>query len=330
MESLVSVIIPTYKRSTCLLRAINSVINQTYKNIEIIVVDDNDEKSEYRKNNEKRLNKYIESDRIIYLKHKKNLNGAAARNTGIKQAHGSYITFLDDDDYFFPTRIEKLVNILNKNKSYGGAYSSVVFEDKTGDITNLLHAHYEGNLQKLILSDKSFFGTGSNMFFRKEIVDKIGFFDTKFKRHQDFEYIVRFFQYAKIINLDEFLVVKSNYDSINKPNYQMLLESKQLFLNKFEKIINKYDYKTKRDIFVSNLYVLYNYASSVDKKEIMEKMKLYGENKLNIYINNYKIVIKRFLKQFRIIKKVNMFLIDGKKYKLLLNELKKTIEVDYI
>ena len=54
MSELVSVIVPTYKRSTCLIRAINSILNQTYKSIEIIVVDDNDEDSIYRKENENR------------------------------------------------------------------------------------------------------------------------------------------------------------------------------------------------------------------------------------------------------------------------------------
>ena len=127
MEGLVSVIIPTYKRSSCLLRAINSVLNQTYKKIEIIVVDDNNEDSLYRTENEKKLEKYVNKNKIIYLKHKKNLNGANARNTAIKKATGEYITFLDDDDYFLPDRIEKMVMVLKDNSNYDGAYSSVIF-----------------------------------------------------------------------------------------------------------------------------------------------------------------------------------------------------------
>ena len=96
----VSVIIPTYKGSDNLIRAIKSVLNQTYKNIEIIVVDDNDENSIFRKENEERLKSFIDDNKIIYLKHKCNKNGAAARNTGLRKSSGAYITFLDDDDYF--------------------------------------------------------------------------------------------------------------------------------------------------------------------------------------------------------------------------------------
>ena len=100
IEGLVSVIIPTFQRAKYIERAIDSVLNQTYKNFEIIVVDDNDQESEARKEMIKRMDKYSSDSRIIYIKHEKNKNGAAARNTGINVAKGEYITFLDDDDYF--------------------------------------------------------------------------------------------------------------------------------------------------------------------------------------------------------------------------------------
>ena len=80
----VSVIIPTYKRSKYLIRAINSILNQTYKNVEIIVVDDNGKNTPDQIETEKELQKYINNKHIIYSVHEKNKNGAAARNTGVK------------------------------------------------------------------------------------------------------------------------------------------------------------------------------------------------------------------------------------------------------
>ena len=105
-QPLVSVIIPTYKRLGMLGRAIDSVLNQTYNNIEIIIVDDNNEDSEYRKETERFMKKYDDNIEIKYVKHKQNKNGAAARNTGINNANGVYIAFLDDDDEFSPKKIE--------------------------------------------------------------------------------------------------------------------------------------------------------------------------------------------------------------------------------
>lgn len=103
----VSVIIPTYKRSEYLIRAINSVLNQTYSNIEIIVVDDNDSKSEYREITEKKMASYNTNAKIIYIKNEKNIGGAKSRNVGIQNATGEYITFLDDDDIYLNEKVER-------------------------------------------------------------------------------------------------------------------------------------------------------------------------------------------------------------------------------
>ncbi|GAI81486.1 unnamed protein product, partial [marine sediment metagenome] len=75
-KRIVSVIIPTYKRNRTLERAIQSVLNQSFDDFEIIIVDDNDETSEYRKLNENLMKNFQNNDKIIYLKHKTNLNAA--------------------------------------------------------------------------------------------------------------------------------------------------------------------------------------------------------------------------------------------------------------
>lgn len=116
---LVSVVIPTYKRSDMLINAIESVKSQTYKNIEIIIVDDNDEDSEYRKETKGKLKEYIELNEIRYIENKKNIGGSLTRNRGIKEARGKYIAFLDDDDIFMPTKIEKQVKLIEENRDKG-------------------------------------------------------------------------------------------------------------------------------------------------------------------------------------------------------------------
>ncbi len=113
----VSVIIPTYKRDVkYLFRAISSIEKQTYKNIEIIIVDDNPADSEYRKKTADFMKQYNNNSNIIYYMNHKNIGGSLARNNGINIASGEFITFLDDDDEYLPSKIEKQLNfMIDKN-----------------------------------------------------------------------------------------------------------------------------------------------------------------------------------------------------------------------
>lgn len=116
MEKLrVSVIIPTYKRPEFLERAIKSVINQTYHNIEIIVVSDNDVESEYENETVAIIKQFSEVENILYLPAIGNQGGCYARNRGLGAANGEYVNFFDDDDVMYPTKIERQVEIIEKS-----------------------------------------------------------------------------------------------------------------------------------------------------------------------------------------------------------------------
>ena len=122
-NKIVSIVIPTYSRADNLCRAIDSALAQTYKPVEIIVVDDNGENTTCQLETEKKLDKYIVRGEITYLKHVHNKNGSAARNTGFRASHGQYINFLDDDDVLLPNKIEEQLSILKtKDPIYGACY----------------------------------------------------------------------------------------------------------------------------------------------------------------------------------------------------------------
>lgn len=104
-EPLVSVVIPTLNRSSMLTRAIESVCQQTYKNIEIIVIDDYSDSPV-------QLDNYYCCYSIIISRNQERLGGAASRNRGAELANGTYISFLDDDDYYLEDKIEFLLNKL--------------------------------------------------------------------------------------------------------------------------------------------------------------------------------------------------------------------------
>lgn len=114
----VSVIIPVYNSEKYILECMNSVINQTYKNLEIIVIDD--------KSTDNSINiiKSIKDKRIRIIQLEKNSGAAIARNKGIEVATGDYICFLDSDDYWFNRKIEKQLNFI-KNKAF--IYSKYIY-----------------------------------------------------------------------------------------------------------------------------------------------------------------------------------------------------------
>lgn len=109
---LVSVIITTYGRPKFLKNAIESVLCQSYKNIEIIVVDDNIEKSIEREATENLIKNNFQT--IKYIKNKENRGACFSRNVGINSSKGEYIAFLDDDDEFFKTKIEEQLKKFKK------------------------------------------------------------------------------------------------------------------------------------------------------------------------------------------------------------------------
>lgn len=198
----VSVVIPTYKRDQTLPRAINSVLNQTLRDIEVIVVDDNDPTSKERKQTEFTMLQYAQNERVNYIKHPCNKNGSAARNTGIRAAKGKYIAFLDDDDEFMPTKMESQFRKLEMlDSSWAVCYTK--YEIRNGDkLISKGVEQREGALMDEALMRNLFLCAGSNLMVRKDVLDEINGFDESFKRNQDLEILVRILERYKIAHCD--------------------------------------------------------------------------------------------------------------------------------
>lgn len=284
---MVSVIIPTYKRSEFIERAIESVLKQTYQDFEIIVVDDNNPNTEYREELEEKMKQYANNPKIRYIQHEKNKNGAAARNTGINIAKGEYITFLDDDDIFLPNRLEILVEKLEKNQEYDAAYSSVIII-KGHKIIGYTVANKSGNMKNELLLGTFSLGTGSNLFFRASALRAINGFDESFKRHQDIEVMVRYFNRYNIIAIDKPLVVKVEDDRSNEPDVNKYIGVKEHFFEIFNKEIKELG--NLKDTFYKNQYMMILRLAVKSKDKINEK-------KLKNIINKYsKITFKENIK----------------------------------
>lgn len=147
-EPLVSVVIPTYKRADLIEKSLQSVLNQTYKNIEIIIVDDNDPKSEDRKNTSNLINKYMAKySNITYVKLDKNSGGCVARNKGLELSKGKYINFLDDDDLFHKDKIKKQVEKIEQSQeelAVVGCFARII--DSKGNVKRIEKEEIRGNV----------------------------------------------------------------------------------------------------------------------------------------------------------------------------------------
>jgi len=214
-EPLVSVIITTYNRPNNLLRAINSVLLQDYPKIEIIVVDDNGKNSPYQLETEELIKDYKAKNNFKYIIHNKNMNASVARNTGVKSSSGQYIALLDDDDEFLPSKISKQVRLLEEHKNYGGAYCQTNLHIEKGKIIST-QEFKSGNLTEDILLLKAQFNT-STLLLRKEIYEELNGFDESFFRHQDWEFMIRFFRKHKLLLVPEILLIRHREDGCFGP-----------------------------------------------------------------------------------------------------------------
>jgi len=250
---IVSVIIPTYKRSDTLIRAIDSALNQTFKELEVIVVDDNDPKSEYRETTEKLMERYSQDKRVLYIKHPKNMNGAAARNTGLKVSNGKYIAFLDDDDFYYPIKIEKQVKFLEANAKYNGVYCGRKQKGR------FIYAKLQGDLSEYILT-QTFTPTTPALMFRKECLVEMNGFNENFRRHQDFELLLRFFRNNSLGAIEEPLVEIGQNDGENDLHGVELEKNKNYFLQMFDADINRIDKEVKgfrRKVYITHYSAIF-------------------------------------------------------------------------
>lgn len=232
-NELVSVIIPTYGRPDTLMAAVQSVLNSTHKNIEVIVVDDNDPDTDSRKQTSELMGN-IEDSRVHYLQHTQNINASAARNTGFQHSTGQYICYLDDDDQFRADKIEKQIKFLQDTPNFDAVYCG--WNKDNVDI----YPEYAGSLTKeLLLMDYT--PMTSSIMFKRQAIKNLNGFDESFKRHQDYEIMLRFFDNHTIGYISEILLDSGKNQGENRMYGKRLDELKAFYFKTFESKIAELD-----------------------------------------------------------------------------------------
>lgn len=231
-KDLVSVIIPTYNRAHLIKRSAQSVLNQTYSNLELIIVDDGST------DNTEEVVKSIDDNRVIYIK-QPNQGACAARNNGIDHARGEFIAFQDSDDVWHYDKLEKQIKCLKETGADMCFCSLNKIEN--GKSVGLIGNHFERGFQRpsVLLSN-----VGTQTLCGKSNIFKTEKFDSKMPRLQDLELLWRIQKKFSTFYINESLVdyylqedsITNNFEKIEKACV-IIMEKHKDFVNN-QKLVN--------------------------------------------------------------------------------------------
>ncbi len=204
-----TVIIPTYNRADVLPRAIESVLNQTVQDFELIIVDDGSTDA-----TRSVVQRYARTDeRIRYIEHETNRGVAAAQNTGIDAATGEYVTFLGSDDELKPPFLEKSVGKLETLSSCCAGVHVTLECRNDGQFEELYEAMPVLPVTESIDIEIVYVARTGGMTLRREAIEEVGPFDVRFKNIEDTDYWTRLLQRYRLVGIKEPLYIYHLHDN---------------------------------------------------------------------------------------------------------------------
>lgn len=273
----VSIIIPVYNAERFIAETIHSAINQTYKNIEIIIIDDGSTDNSYL------IAKSFEN-KMITVVWQKNSGASAARNYGLSLAKGKFIQFLDADDLISQTKIEEQVKLLDRFPNHIAVCSTIHFFETKG-IENLISNDYEDSFLTRTKSPTEFltnlWGGNSNYgsmvaihawLTPKSIIDGIGTFNLKLNYDDDGEFFAR-----AILQSNGIVYAKKVYSYYRKQNTSSLsdLDSEDRLTSMLTSALIKKDLFLKQTNSYNAQFAIYKMLTSVALKCLPKYYSLY-------------------------------------------------------
>lgn len=249
MEYLVSVVMTTYKREISYIdEALQSIINQTYKNIEVIIVDDNGRDSAFSCPIKTLCKKY---SNVRYIVNEVNSGAQFSRNIGILNSHGMYIAFLDDDDIWMPEKIERQMALFSDPEVGMVFCDGYSFEDgNMGNKWEFREASiYDQPISLRLELFNDYIGSTSQALIRKECFAKVGMFDCDMPARQDYEMWLRICRYFKVVGCPEkLLLYRSHPGERISTNCDKCFNSYRLVLEKHKKEYDSFSYAKSKII----------------------------------------------------------------------------------
>lgn len=266
----VSVIIPTYNRAEFLSTAISSVLNQTYQDFEIIVVDDSS-----TDNTTELINSFSDS-RIKYIRHETNKGGSAARNTGIKMSSGQYIAFLDDDDEWLPEKLEKQVELLgNSSPKVGSVYTGLLTIDKAcGKVLGRSIPSGKGCfIDELIENNR--IGTTSTHVLRRECFEEVGLFDESLPSGQDYDMWIRISKKFHFEYIKEPLVKYSIHEKRISTNLEQKIKGIEIIFKRYSQLLALNRKSYSQSYLSLGVFYCYNGNTKKGREALIKSIRLY-------------------------------------------------------
>ena len=210
----VSVVLPTFRRVDMLERAIHTVMDQTLRDWELIVVDDNGAGHAAQRAASAVIDRFGHDPRIVYVVHEQNRGGGAARNTGIARARAELVAFLDDDDAWFPHKLALQVACFERSAAdvalvYGG-FQRVAHDGRR----RIVQPDPAGSHVSVLLR-RNAIGTTSLVMCKRHALESIGGFDPGLRSRQDLDLFVRLAQRYAFAFVDEPLLDKYEHDALS-------------------------------------------------------------------------------------------------------------------
>lgn len=286
-SDLVTVVIPTYNRSNIIRKCIDSVLNQTYTNLEVIVVDDasNDNTEEVVKN--------IIDPRVVYIRLPENTQGTKPRNVGIEYSSGSYIAFLDSDDTWLENKVEKQLAFIKANKKENVlCFTGILLSEQLNK--NEVIKRSINNNESILEYIINVGWVQCSTFMCSSSEAKLAMFSETVKKHQDWEFCYRLYK-----NNVDFLYLEEALTE-----YNIDINNNQISSNKRIDLSIEWINSIKKDISLKLYYsFLVNYV--VNHMLELNKNKEAWDIYKNAYVNK-SISLLKFLKGLLKCKVINM------------------------
>ncbi len=223
----VSVVIPTYNRAGFLRAAVHSVLNQTFTDFELIIVDD------ASPDDTEAVVAGLRDSRVKYIRHVANTRISGARNTGVATSAGEYIAFLDDDDEWLPTKLAKQVTLLDNSAPVVGAVYTA-FEQVDLVTQEVLRVSRPGKRGHILheLCAKNWIGTASTVCVRRQCFEEVGLFDEGMRFGEEYDMWIRIAHSFDFRYLDELLVRYGVHANRLSTNYEVMISGLERQLQK--------------------------------------------------------------------------------------------------